>query len=190
MAGALCTACSLVKLEGICCPQPGVTANIPVLPSVRVRRDVAQLWPLGLVSHRRLSQYVYLRMNVRSHRARIVLWAEEIVPSYFKAQGWTTCPRPTGHTDKQGLPKEQDLFQTDAATLKELLSDGKKGDRSISHDLWWINPIVLEVVATACMLPSLMGRVAWCERRNLSAHRCSQSSVYITPLYTYSHKYT
>lgn len=42
---------------------------------------------------------------------------------------------PTGHTDKQGLLKERDLFQTDAATLKELLSNGKKGDRSISHDL-------------------------------------------------------
>lgn len=69
---------------------------------------------------------------MRGHRARIVLWAEGKVPRYFKPWGWTSCPRSTGHTDKQGSPREWDLHPTDAATLQELLSNGKKETKA-SH---------------------------------------------------------
>lgn len=139
-------------MENICCPQPGVTANILAQAWCRVRHDVAQLRPRWLVSSLwPVTGCLPENESERPQGQNCVSGTEENVPGYFKAWSCTSCPWPAICRDKQGSPKERAVLQTNVVTLQESLSDCKeKGTKGLTcaHDewstespRWWQQPV-------------------------------------------------
>lgn len=112
-------------LENICCPQPGVTANIPA----RARRRVpwcgtAATMLVGL----RLAACpgVCLRMNLRGHRARLVSGGQGSVCTAILKPEAVHLVHGLSLTRTNRAHLRKDILQTNLVTLQELLSDGKE----------------------------------------------------------------